>query len=105
MFLLPTYLGPSGIHGTGVFTSVDIPAHTTVWQFTPDLDWKIPLAVLEQFPEPYRSYLRAYCYQETPEILVLCGDNARFMNHSFEPNCDDSHEVTLPCATSGLVRS
>lgn len=21
--------------------------------------------------------------------MVLCGDNARFMNHSFEPNCDD----------------
>jgi hypothetical protein len=20
---------------------------------------------------------------------VLCGDNAKFMNHSFEPNCDD----------------
>jgi SET domain-containing protein len=95
MFLLPTYLNQSEIHGTGVFTSVDIPAGTTVWTFTPDLDWRIPLVVLEQFPEPYRTYLRAYCYQETPDVLILCGDNARFMNHSFDPNCDDGPEVTF----------
>ncbi len=94
MFLLPTYLGQSNIHGTGVFTSVDIPAGTTVWQYTEDVDWRIPLSVFEQFPEPYRTYLRAYCYQATPDILVLCGDNARFMNHSFEPNCDDHTDVT-----------
>lgn len=28
-------------------------------------------------------------------MLVLCGDNARFMNHSFEPNCDDRTGVTF----------
>ena len=90
MFRVPTYLSSSPLHGTGVFAGADIPAGTLVWEFTPQIDWRIAEADFARFPEPYRSLLRPYCYLEPDGMLVLCGDNARFMNHSFQPNCDDT---------------
>lgn len=90
MFRVPTFLAPSRLHGIGVFAGSDIPAATVIWEFTPEIDWRIPEAEFSRLPEPYRSTLRPYCYVEEDGTLVLCGDNARFMNHSFEPNCDDS---------------
>lgn len=95
MFRVPTYLAESSIHGVGVFTSVSIEAGRTIWEFTSGVDWELTPDELEQFPEPYRSRLHAYCYLDDRGIYVLCGDNARFMNHSARPNCDDSGEVTI----------
>ena len=89
MFLIPTYLGPSDIHGTGVFTARDLPAGTRIWEFTPGVDWEITPDDLAAFPEPYQTQLRAWCYLDEDRFYVFCGDNGKFMNHSFAPNCDD----------------
>mgnify|MGYP006202437547 CR=1 FL=1 len=89
MFLIPTYLGRSPIHGIGVFTPVALPANTIIWEFSPDIDWRLSPDELERFPEPYQDKLRMYCYLEASGLYVFCGDNAKYMNHSFEPNCDD----------------
>lgn len=97
MFLIPTYVAPSPIAGVGVFTSEPIPAGTIVWEFTEGVDLRLDPAVIAAIPDPLGAMLRRYCYQEEDGTLVLCGDNARFMNHSFEPNCDDDggpHTVT-----------
>lgn len=91
MFRIPTYLASSPIHGVGVFTPQPIPAGTVLWEFHPQVDWTIVPEALEQFPEPYRSWLRAYCYLDAQQnVHVLCGDNAKYMNHSDDPNCDDT---------------
>jgi len=96
MFLIPTVLGPSRIHGTGVFAAADIPAGTVIWTFHPDVDWEMTEAQFRRFPEPFRSRLLPYCYQdEKTGLYVLCGDNAKFMNHKNEPNCDDSGRSTV----------
>ena len=89
MFLVPTYVAPSGTHGFGVHAGEAIPAGTRIWEFTPGVDLRFPPEVVAGIPEPLGSKLRMYCYQEPDGTLVLCGDNAKFMNHSFEPNCDD----------------
>ncbi len=94
MFLIPTYLGPSSIHGTGVFTARDLPAGTLIWEFTPGVDWEIAPDALAAFPEPYQTELRAWCYLDETGVYVLCGDTGKFMNHSFEPNCDDPPDRT-----------
>lgn len=62
---------------------------TVIWEFTPEVDWRIPVDDFERFPEPYRGWLLRYVYREPDGYYVLCGDNGKFMNHSFEPNCDD----------------
>ena len=89
MLNVATFLSRSEIHGVGVFAASEIPAGVVIWEFTPDIDLRIPEADFERFPEPYRSQIRPLCYLERDGVLVLCGDNARFMNHSFDPNCTD----------------
>jgi len=89
MFRVPTYVSPSPIAGVGVFTPFPIPAGTVLWEFTPGVDLRLHPSVVDGTPEPLGTLLRHYCYEEPDGTLVLCGDNARFMNHSFEPNCDD----------------
>lgn len=90
MFLIPTYLAASPIHGTGVFTPAPIAAGSKIWELSPPVDWEIPPEDLKRFPEPYRERLKMYCYLNEQGVYVLCGDNAKFMNHSDTPNCDDT---------------
>ena len=95
MFLIPTYLAPSPVHGMGVFTPFPIPAGASLWRFDPGVDWRLTPEELERFPEPYRSRLHAYSYMDEEGRYVLCGDNARYMNHADEPNCDDNGVQTM----------
>lgn len=93
MYLVPTLLGQSRIHGIGVFAAQPIARGAKIWEFTPGVDWKIPRDAFEQFPQPFRDQLRHWSYLNGNGVYVLCGDNAKFMNHSEEPNCDDDGET------------
>jgi hypothetical protein len=89
MFLVPTYLSRSNTHGFGVFTPHHLAQGTVLWEFTPDVDLRITPETLEGVPHPLRDKLRTYSYREPDGTYVLCGDNAKFMNHAFDPNCHD----------------
>ena len=89
MLRVPTLVAPSAIQVVGLFAAEPIPAGAVVWEFTQGVDWRIPAEDMDLFPEPYRSRLLIYMYREPSGCYVLCGDNGKFMNHSFEPNCDD----------------
>lgn len=97
MFRVPTYVAPSPIAGVGVFTSEFIPAGTIVWEFSEGVDLRLDPMVVAAIPDPLGTMIRRYCYEEPDGTLVLCGDNARFMNHDFDPNCDD---VDGPCTVA-----
>lgn len=75
MLLVKTKIGPSKIHGTGLIADQFIPKGTTVWKFKAGLDKKLPGQASEY----------VYLDQKTGEH-ILCGDNARFFNHSMTPN-------------------
>lgn len=97
MLCVPTYVAPSAIAGVGLHAATDLPAGTVIWAYTEGVDWRLSAQELAGFPEPYRTRLRHYVYQEDDGTFVLCGDNAKFMNHSDTPNCDDpegAHTVT-----------
>jgi SET domain-containing protein len=95
MFLVPTYLANSSIHGLGVFTPVAIPAGTIVWELNPVIDWELTPAELDAMPEPFRSKVRAYSYLNVDGVYLLCGDNGKFMNHASSPNCYEDDIRTI----------
>lgn len=102
MLRVPTYVGPSPIAGVGLFSASRLPAGHVIWEYTEGVDWRIAPDELERFPEPYRSRLHHYLYLDESGIYVLCGDNAKFMNHSDEPNCDDPEGAYT--VTNRLIR-
>ena len=89
MFRVPTYVSRSRIHGFGVFAAKDIAKGTTVWEFDEGADWALSEDEMAAFPEKLRAQMEAWTYQTDEGPYVLCSDGAKFMNHSFEPNCDD----------------
>jgi uncharacterized protein len=93
MLLVKTTIGPSTIHGIGLFADEFIPQGTRIWEFTPGFDLKLSGAFLEHAPEPLQSWLHThtYCSRQSHQY-ILCSDDARFFNHSDTPNTE-SREV------------
>lgn len=87
MLLVPTRVGPSAIHGLGLFARAPIAAGTEVWRFTPGLDLDLDPAVVGAQPPLLRERLLHYGYVD-PRLgrFILCCDDARFINHSDAPN-------------------
>lgn len=87
MILVKTKIGPSSIHGTGLFAAELIPKGTAVWKFVPVFDHEYPkdfTALLSPVAqEQFLNY--AYISKETGNY-ILCADDMRFINHSANPN-------------------
>lgn len=90
MMLVRTYLDRSPLHGFGVFTKDAIPAQTLAWEFTEGLDLEISAAQFAAQPLVIREYILHYGNQTEEDLYLLCGDHARFMNHSDRPNLSAS---------------
>ena len=87
MLLVPTRLGASPIEGIGLFATSPIAKGTVTWRFMPGFDQLYTGAQIDSLPEPARSELLRYVYfHEGSRQYVFCLDNARFMNHTHEPN-------------------
>jgi hypothetical protein len=96
MFLIRTRLGPSAIHGIGVFADEPAAAGQEIWRFAPGIDQVISLAQAGTLPEAFRHYLATYAYLSPafPGCYVLSGDHAKFMNHAEAPNTAIDGHVT-----------
>lgn len=85
MLQVKTLLLPSPIHGTGVFAAEDISAGAIVWQFDPERDLVLPRDL--GAGEGVARYLAHFAYFDSGRNgFVLCGDNAKWMNHSDTTN-------------------
>lgn len=89
MLLVETFVKSSGIHGLGCFAGEKISRGQVVWVFDRRIDRRIPRSELPAFPAAIQNFLRMYGYVEShdgTEVIVLCGDNSRHMNHDADPN-------------------
>jgi uncharacterized protein len=90
MLLVKTYIGQSSINGMGLFADQFIPKGTVIWRFNPDLDRIYPKSMVKDMEDSFlKSFLKRYCYLDEDKkkpYYVLCVDDARFMNHSDNPN-------------------
>lgn len=89
MLRVPTYVASSNIAGMGLFAGTDLAAGTVIWEFDERVDWRLTPEEFERFPDPYRALMGHYLYLDDSGVYILCGDNAKFMNHTEDPNCDD----------------
>lgn len=96
MLVVRTRVGPSTIHGIGVFAAEPIRAGQAVWEFAPGLDLVIPLARIPTLPAAFQAYLATYAYlsNDVADGMVLSCDHAKFLNHSETPNTVIAPRVT-----------
>lgn len=72
--------------GYGVVATDFIPKGTVTWALD-KLDREFDPEEIGQYDPLYREILDTYCFRNNQGKLILCWDNARFVNHSFNSNC------------------
>lgn len=87
MLLVKTKLKLSDINGIGLFADEFIPKGTIVWQYDLIIDRLYHREELQFISKPARKMLDHYGYTNDYDDIILCGDDARFFNHAFIPNC------------------
>jgi uncharacterized protein len=90
MLLVEVYLAPSPLEGIGVFAKKPIPAGTRYSTFHPAYDRLVPVDLYESETGPVKATLDRYAYpsRKHPGFILFEADDARYMNHADNPNCD-----------------
>ncbi|WNG43210.1 SET domain-containing protein [Archangium minus] len=96
MLRVKTYISNSSIHGIGLFAGEAIPKGAVIWAFDAPIDQRFTPDDVARMTPKMKEFLSRYAYCERG-TLVLCGDHARFMNHSPTPSCgnDPTRQFTL----------
>ncbi|MFX1569105.1 MAG: SET domain-containing protein [Promethearchaeota archaeon] len=91
----------SDIHGLGLFAKKKIPKGTKFWYARPQ---DVLIISRDQFlildsantstsMKDFMHYLLTYSfYERDQDALIFCLDNAKFVNHSFNPNSGASED-------------
>lgn len=100
MLLVKTYIAPSKIHGMGLFAGEFIAKGTETWVLDMRIDYLLSEEEIAALPVGVQEQIDRYAYVRRDGIHVLCGDDARFFNHSDLPNIssdpqDDAPDVAL----------
>ncbi len=94
MLLVKTKIQPSNIAGLGLFADQFISKGTIVWKFEPKLDILLSEEEIEKLSSVSQEQFYNYAYFDSQyQKYLLCGDDARFFNHSDDPNCYDQYEL------------
>jgi hypothetical protein len=72
--------------GYGVVATTLIPKGTITWAYD-QLDRTFIPSQVNKLDDLYKDILNKYTYRDNKGNLILCWDNARFVNHSFNSNC------------------
>lgn len=88
MLLIKTFIGPSSIHGTGLFAAEFIPKGSVIWHFDARIDRLIDALEVESLPDVAREHMQRYCGLLENGKYLQTGDNDRYINHSSTPNTE-----------------
>ena len=87
MLQVKTKIGPSDIHGIGLFADQFIPGGALIWKFTPGFDQRMTRAQIVELPTSAHIYLAKYAFlSKKSGLYILETDNGRYCNHSDNPN-------------------
>lgn len=83
-------IGPSPIHGLGVFTREDIKKGQIVWRFDARIDRELTFADLQRLPAHIVCrILRHAEFVEARQVFILASDGDYYMNHADDPSLID----------------
>ncbi|MGE3623171.1 MAG: hypothetical protein AB7H77_04780 [Bdellovibrionales bacterium] len=86
MFVVPTELRPSPIHGIGVFILVPAKKGDLIWRFDSRIDRVVSQTEMESFPLVLRNFIEVNApWNRETGFWMLYGDNAKYCNHSDNP--------------------
>lgn len=96
MLTVKTKIRESKIYGIGLFADQFIPKGTLVWKFQNGFDLTLSKAQFAELSLLAQEQVLNYCYfNPKTDTYVVCSDDARFFNHSDDPNVssgpDDDH--------------
>ncbi|MFT6166271.1 MAG: hypothetical protein ACJAV5_000923 [Vicingaceae bacterium] len=72
--------------GIGVFATKFIPKGTITWA-QDELDIVLSPQAVRKLSNEYQATIEKYAFRNRDGESVLCWDNSRFVNHSFNSNC------------------
>lgn len=88
MLYIKTKIGLSKIEGIGLFANESIKKGTFVWKYDDKFDIKFDKNSFDEIKSKHaKEQILKYAYLNKNTFeYVLCGDDARFFNHSDNPN-------------------
>ena len=89
MLLIDTYVGLSPGKGLGLFANQFVPIGSIYWVRNETFDKVIMPEELPFLNNLALEYIKKYGCLEINNNWYLCGDNARFSNHSDLPNTEN----------------
>jgi uncharacterized protein len=97
MLLVETYISPSPVHGTGLYAKNFIAKGTPIARYVAGMDLRLSRESYLELPDLHKRFIDIYGYGtvDEPNIIYVCLDNGRFMNHSDTPNVDDSDIISV----------
>lgn len=100
MLFIKTRVGPSGIHGMGLFAGEFVPRGAPIWRFEPGFDHDFSPEQFAALPPLARSHTRWFCFVSRENgHVILSGDHACFINHSAEANTGTPRDTQPPVTT------
>jgi len=94
MLYIHTKVKASPIHGLGCFTEEPIAKGALIWKFMSTFDQKLTKEEITSLPELAQIYLATYAYKSKKTgLYILAADNAKYFNHSTEPNSETKFET------------
>ena len=98
MLLVATIVKPSRIEGLGLFAAADIPAGTVWWKFDRAIDRKFSEFSFVVLPKLAQEHIQRSGFKQNG-IWVMCGDDARFVNHAFDAPTRPDPNMTASVTT------
>jgi len=99
MLLVNASAGPSRIHGQGLIARELIAADTVIWLLKPGFDVEMTPEQFNELPAVVRQQVGKYVYTDmTTGNIVLCSDDAKYMNHADRPNTRSFGQQTVTSA-------
>jgi hypothetical protein len=103
MMLIKTRVGPSGIHGHGLFAIEAVARGTPIWRYLPGFDHDFSPEQFAALPPLAREHTRWFSFVNKADgHVILSGDHACFINHSPSPNTGAPPGATAPVTTEAL---